>query len=248
MLSAVWNFLKMPEAGQEYSIFSFAIFIPMFSAPFTAVILGGEFSDNTVRNKIISGRTKTEAYFSYVAVSAIAAAAMCLLSASAHFVVGLPLLGMIRISCAEFALLFAAGMLSTVTVTVLTAVITLCTHSRAAAAAVCTVAVVFMISSCADIDLKLKEKEYLNVSNLEILDIYGADPPPEDLLIPNAEYPAPEERKRLELLYDLLPGGAAVQSVWLELERPARVFGFEALWLILPTAAGWLVFKGRNIR
>ena len=102
VLSAVWNFLKMPEAGQEYSIFSFAIFIPMFSAPFTAVILGGEFSDSTVRNKIISGRTKTYA---------------------------------------EFALLFVAGILSTVTVTVLTAVITLCTHSRAAAAAVCTVAV-----------------------------------------------------------------------------------------------------------
>lgn len=27
-----------------------------------------------------------------------------------------------------------------------------------------------------------------------------------------------------------------------------RVFGFEALWLILPTAAGWLVFKGEDIR
>lgn len=39
-LSAFSTYLNQPEAGQEFSIFSFAFFIPMFSAPFTAVVLG----------------------------------------------------------------------------------------------------------------------------------------------------------------------------------------------------------------
>lgn len=75
-----------------------------------------------------------------------------------------------------------------------------------------------------------------------------ADIQSNDLLIPNSDYLTPEERKTLEFFYDFLPGGAAVQSVWLRLERPARVIGFEAAWLAFPTAAGYLIFRRRNIR
>ena len=120
-MSAISTFINSPEAGQDYSLFSFAIFIPMFAAPFTAVVLGSEFSDNTIRNKIIAGRTRAEIYFSYIAVSATVAAAMCVLSAAVHFVVGLPLLGLPSLSLAELTLLFLIGILSTVVMAVFAA-------------------------------------------------------------------------------------------------------------------------------
>lgn len=247
-LSAISTYINQPEMGQEYTIFGFSFFIPMFAAPFTAIILGTEFSDKTVRNKIIVGHTRAEVYFAYMTVSALASAAMCVLSAAVHFVVGLPLLGTLRISFAEFALLFSVGILSTLTMTVLAAMITLCTQSKALPAAVCAAAVIAMIVSGAEIELKLKESEYLSVSDLEFVEINENLPDLGDRLIPNPEYPTPEERKALEFLYDFLPGGAAVQSVWLEVERPLRVIGFEALWLAVPTAAGYIVFRRRNLK
>ena len=247
-LSAFSTYLNQPEAGQEFSIFGFAFFIPMFSAPFTAVVLGTEFSDNTVRNKIIAGHKKSAVYFSYIAVAALASAAMCVLSAAVHFAVGLPLLGLVKIPFAEFALFFAVGILSTVAMTVLTAVITLSTHSRAVAAAVCAVLAAAAISLSANIGLRLKETEYLSVTDLEAIEISGELSGSDGWLIPDPDYPTPEQRKTLELLFDIQPGGAAAQSAWLEVERPLRVIIFEALWILLHTAAGYLVFKRRNIR
>ncbi len=247
-LSAVSTCIYQPETGQEFSLFGFAIFIPMFAAPFTAVILGSEFSDNTVRNKIIAGHTRAEIYFSYIAVAALASAAMCVLSAAVHFIVGLPILGFTEMPLSELALFFAIGILSTAAMTVITAVITVCTHSRAAAAAVCAVAATAMIVLSAEIGLLLKESEYLTASDFEAVTIYGDGLTQDDRLIPNPNYPTPQERERLEFLYDFLPGGAAVQCVWLEAEHPARVLGFEILWLVLPAAAGYFVFEKRNLK
>ena len=65
----------------------------LIQAPFLSVYLGTEFSEGTIRNKLVAGHSRPAVYLSNLILCAIAGVLLCLGYIAAVLAVGLPLLG-----------------------------------------------------------------------------------------------------------------------------------------------------------
>lgn len=73
-----------------------ALFIGFVLSAFISLFIGTEYEDGTVRNKVISGHTRSEIYFANVAVCIIAGWFMCLGCQITSLLIGIPLSGFFR--------------------------------------------------------------------------------------------------------------------------------------------------------
>ena len=96
------NILSRPETDFDYSLLA-SLGIPAFLAVFTPLFIGVEYRDGTIRNKLITGKTRTQIYLSSVIVTALAVLIMTAawLAGAATGADTLPSAGVIAISTAK---------------------------------------------------------------------------------------------------------------------------------------------------
>ena len=76
--------------------------------------------------------------------------------------------------------------------------------------------------------------------------MYAADPTlPE---VPNPDYPTGAERAVLEFLWDFIPACQATQLTMATVESYGPLLLFSALFLVLTTGAGLLLFQKKDIK
>ena len=78
---------------QEHSFFIFAIFVPMMLSVVTSLFIGTEYSDGTIRNKLIVGHGRSRIYAANLITNIETAFLLCIAFMISHICIGTPLLG-----------------------------------------------------------------------------------------------------------------------------------------------------------
>lgn len=229
-------------------LFSNCMFMPVVAAVFIGLFTGTEYSDGTIRNKLVVGQSRYAVYFANFIVCMAAVFLMHLINIAVIVTVGFPLVGNLEL---PVSILIFLGLLSLVTLAALSAIFLLMgmlIDSKANnTAAVIILSTVFLVAATF-IDSRIKEPEYY-----ESYTITHTDDSKEQRMEfgekeKNPNYLQGTRREVYEFLYDFLPGCQMLQIVQQSPEHPVRLSLYSLSIVVVTTACGVFFFRRKNIK
>lgn len=227
----------------EDVLFNLFPMIAFVCAGFVSLHLGTEFDENTIRNKLIVGHTRTEIYFAnYLTCMA---ASLVLLFGILIFsgVAGYCFFKEFLMDWMQLAFLILCCILCTMVFSAISAGIAMSIHKKAIAVVAATLFMLGILYLASYMEGALSEAEMVYDGVTITMDgVQFGD------LVPNPAYIGGTAREVMEFLYDMLPTGQAIQLNNMDFERCLRWPWLSAIMLILTTVAGYLPFRKRDVK
>ncbi len=226
----------------ENGFLSYALFAGIVMAVFCSLFLGTEYNDGTMRNKIIVGGKRSAIYLANAVVSCAAGLAMCAAYLLPYLCVGMPLMG-------AFSAPGEAVFLTTLTVLLLAAAlssvftcIAMVCQNKAATAVICILLAFGSLMSGMVLNEMLEAPP---THMLYSLDENGEMSSSEE---PNPKYLEGTKREIVQTLYDINPGGQAIQCAGMTAVNPLRLPLYSLAIIVLATGAGCVLFRKRDLK
>lgn len=238
--------LSAPEVAQykallEGQFFEYAAFIGMLAAALISLFLGTEYSDGCLRNKIITGCSRTAIYFANL-ITGFAASLMCMVCYMLScLAVGAPLLGWFT---KPASLLVSAIVGSVFMLAAFCSMFTFLTMNfsrKSTSVVVCLLGVFILLVAAAVLNARLEAPEFITDYILTVDGIDMTEPRP------NPQYLRGMEREIHQFLYDLLPTGQSLQYTMLSFSNPLRLMGLAAAVTATFSAAGAALFRRKDL-
>ena len=235
---AIGEAWPMDEAFFQFSIANgilLSAFIPLF--------LGAEFSNGTIRNKLIAGHRRGAIYLSYLLTAFVSSGLLTLVSLGVNAVTGsleggeiaMPG-GLLAVSlCSALCCAFAFASLYVLIATQ----ITNRAFSAVACIGVCLLMILLSSRMISDLHIAPEARDMLALVDGKPV---FSDP------YPNPMYVSGAKRTVMELAVDLLPTGQGIQLSNLEAERVARFPLLSAIFILLTSGAGLLSFGRKDLK
>lgn len=207
-----------------------------------SLIVGTEYSDGTIRNKLIVGRTRAQIYFAHLITSIVSSCVILLTHGIITFGAGYFLWGNFQMETKQVAVVLLSALLTTFVFSALFVAISMNCTNRAVAAVASLLLVLGLTTLTGTIMRALSEAETL-ILNVQFRDgemLYDE--------VQNPAYVSGLQRIMYEFVYDLLPTGQLMQMYRLDFERCARWPIFSVVFFILITAVGYFMFRKKAIR
>lgn len=243
----VYDAYRWAEYGERYIddiLFAYAPTISILSAAFISLFIGREYSDGTMRNKLVIGIRRGTVYLSNFILSSCASLLMCLVYILS-VLCGLFVLDPQPIDFAEFAPLFGLSILAVLSFCAIFTAISLLCRNRAASAVICLIAAFVMLTLSVMVYDQLLEPEinpeaaFLNPETGEFVVVPSA---------PNPFYIGGARRVVYEFLNDFLPTGQGMQIAMHNVSSTPRVTIFSLCLIFLTTLAGCLAFQRKDLK
>ncbi|MBD5479103.1 MAG: ABC transporter permease subunit [Lachnospiraceae bacterium] len=223
-------------------LFGGPIAISIILSVLCSLFVGTEYSDGTIRNKLIVGHTRTGIYFSNFILCVFAAALMYLVTLAAAFVLGIPLFGLPTIKLSFFLTLFVDGFLLCVAYAALYNMISMLCSSKSHANIICILAAFFLLMAGMILLQMLNAPETIPVAEYSINGEISVEE------IANPQYLTGMKREIYQFFYDLLPGGQVLQLANLDILHPFRIAALSLSITILSSAAGCFFFSRKELK
>lgn len=245
------NYRSAEDYGISYSLDGFFpgsfMFIGFFSAAFVSLFLGTEYSDGTIRNKLIMGHSRTAVYLSGLIVCFVASALVCLSSIVIICTMGIPLFGLLTKPLANTLAMVGVGLLIAAAYSAIFTCIAMLVSNKPITVIVCIFTCLLLYFGSMSIGMKLDEPEFSSgyewVDNGELVST-----PPH----PNPHYLQGAKRTAYLFLYDFLPAGQGFQlarentvdSTTLKAQFPL----YSLLITLFVTTGGVLTFCRKDLK
>ena len=227
----------------DTACFTYDFFVPILLSVLTALFIGSEYSDGTMRNKCIVGHRRGSIYLSNLLVCMAAGVLLCAAYLIPYLCLALPLLGSFAAST-KTVLLFVALTLALVFAFVSCfTLIAMLTQSKAHTAAACILLVFALLFAGVHITSALNEPEYYAAYSYTENGV-TVEAPEER----NPNYLTGTKRQVYEFLQDFTPGGQALQLAGLCAEHPAQLALYSGAILLLTTCCGVLIFRRKDLK
>lgn len=217
--------------------------IILFPAVGVSVELGTEYTDGALRNKLIVGHTRREAYFSFLITHILSATVLVLMHGILSYAIGYPLFGNFTTPASQLIWVLLSLLLDMIVFTAFFTAITINCSSKAFAIVSSLLSSYFILLATSFIQNKLTASEMIYDSlsvDTEGMVHYGN-------LIPNPSYTTGTERTVYEFLYNLLPTGHCLQVQEQSFSNaPYWLLASIALSIVI-TMLGYYFFKKKNI-
>ncbi len=225
-----------------------ALLIGIVLAVFISLFVGTEFEDGTVRNKIVSGHMRWEVYFANVAVCILAGWLMCLGHLISSLLVGIPLLGFFHKEISTVVLEGICVFALSAAYTAIYCFIAMSNSNRTVTAVVCVLLSVLLLYAGGALLDQLEEPEYYYAMNGP-LGMGETDDGQDGEWVRNPDYVEGTERRVIETIYDILPGGQSLQLCgMLDSGRFAVMFLASLGWVVLSSGCGAVIFRKRDLK
>ena len=206
----------------------------------SSVFLGNEYSNGTLRNKIVIGHNRIKIYLSNLIILSIISIFWVLLFEIVIACIGIPLLGNVQMSLNTFLLMLGIILLFSIAyVSIFTFIAMVCSN-KTATSIICLV-IVFAMMGASSILLNILTTPPMTTEYTMV----DGQPIPQE--VPNPRYPTEQERKVYEVILNILPQGQA-----------CSILGYESNYKILPlyslgviiafTGAGIFIFKRKDLK
>lgn len=234
----------------DNTLFTNCMFMPIVSAVFVGLFVGTDYSNGTIRNKLVVGHTRIAVYFSNLIVCVTAIIIMHLTNILTVTIIGAPLVGN-REMPVDY--LITLGLISIVTVIALSTVflvMSMLINSKAnASVGAIILSIIFLIAAMA-IGSRLKEPEYHDTYYIMYTDESGETHEESGGKEKNPYYLTGMKREVFTFLYDFLPGCQMLQIAQQELDEPEEnpllpIYSLSIA--VVTTACGVFFFRRKNL-
>ena len=188
----------------ENVLFGYSLVIGVICAIFISLFLGTEYSDGTIRNKLIVGKTRASIYFSNLITNIAAALFMCLCFLGSVCAVGIPLCDKIETEISLVLKIIAASFVMVIAFCSVCTMLSMIIQSKAIMAIISITSIFVLMFASAIISDRLNQPE--NYTYYETTD--GVE---KLISEPNSQYIGGTKRKFYIFLTDFLPTSQSVK-------------------------------------
>lgn len=245
-LIMVSNYKDARYYGLSYTLDGFFagsfMIIGFFTATFASLFLGTEYSDGTIRNKLVMGHGRAAIYLSNLTVCFVSTALVCLSSIVLTCVMGIPMFGPLTRPLANTLALIGIGIFIAAAYSAVFTLIAMLVSNKPITVIACIFTCLAIYFGSMGIGMKLEESETYTSMWMENGELVAGQPHP------NPDYLRGTKRAVYEFLYDFLPAGQGFQ---LALEIPTLKIRFPLYSLLITvstTAGGIFLFRKKDLK
>lgn len=241
----VSQFRNMQKYGLEYTLdplFSnFLILIGIVTGVFVSLFIGTEYSDGTIRNKVVVGHARTTMYLSDLIVCILAGMSMVLLGYGVGICLGMPLFGTFHTPPAQTLFYLLMGMMAGMTYVSVFYMITMLSSSKANSAVICLLVgfaalflAVYVLSALAQPE---KIEQLVMKNGQQVVET-----------VKNPAYLAGMKREIYQFVLDVLPSGQCLQVFNGEVAHPIRMILASVLTSAAAGCLGIRLFGKKDLK
>lgn len=225
-------------------VFSIVPAIGFISSALISLLLGEEYSDGVVRNKLTVGHRRSDIYFANLIVCTAGSFIMLAALFLSGGLLGFALFGGFTYDAGTLLWLILCCFLLTAALSAIDVLVVMCCQNKAVAAVLSLALVLVMLFAGSYLDSVLNEPEMQ----------YGAMVVHEDGvmefvdLAPNPHYVSGMTRTVMAITEDIIPMGQAIQINNFALERSARWPLLSIAVFTAVSALGYAIFKKKDIK
>lgn len=230
--------------------FAGGMYVAVVIAVFIGIFIGTEYSDGTIRNKLVTGHSRISVYFSNLIVCAVASLMMHLSYFAVMVCLGFPLMGTLETPVYVVVPLVLCSMVTTVAFVALFLLLSMLIHSKSSGAVVTILLSIVLLFASMTIVNRLSAPEYYEsytwteqTEDGETIEHYE---PAEK----NSRYLTGMKREVYEFLYDFLPSGQMMQyGSAMELPDHIEIMPLYSLAIVVvTTACGAYFFRRKDLK
>lgn len=232
--------------GLSFSMYftEYALIAVIALAAFSALFIGADYSDGTIRNKLVAGSRRSSVYLSNFAVQIVTGLILCIAYLVPYIIIGTTLIGSFPDNGVRLILVSLAMTVSFASVFTL---ITMLSSSKARSAVICLVCAIALMAAGLIVSNALAEPEFYEVY------LGNTDGSYEVQQTPNPNYISGTKRTVLMTVNDLNPGAQAMRIFTKDgFGSLPKVGKRDALYdlaiIVLTTGAGILIFKKKDLK
>ncbi|MBR1390502.1 MAG: ABC transporter permease [Lachnospiraceae bacterium] len=244
---------KYSRAELSDLLFSGTMLLVVVAAVFVSVFIGTEYSDGTMRNKIVSGHKRGHIYLANLVVCTAAVLMMQTAYFLALLLPGVPLFGWSEMPAVELAIRVLLCLPVLICYAACDLSVCMIVHSKTAGAIVTILAAVIFLMMSVSIVSSLREPEYLAVYEPYVEDgtLFEAIEGNEGLedAVRNEFYVDGTKRMVYEVFGEICPTSQVVQMAFGGIPEHAGRFPlYDAGIVFVTTMAGILVFRSKDLK
>lgn len=226
--------------GSIYLMFAYPVLVGMF--------LGTEYSDGTMRNKLIVGHKRSSIYLSKLIVCAVADIIVQVVNSGVSLILAVILYDKVMITC-ETVVMFAVSIGIILAFTTILVVFAMSIQSKAAGAVICLLLTIVMLMCSIFIMERLNEPEYYEREVYQLASDGSGDWVETDVKQQkNPYYISGTTRKIYEFLDDLLPFSQLMQIMDGGIDNISAIYTNDIGMLVVFTGIGVWIFWKRDLK
>lgn len=240
----VYANLSAEYSNADSMLFVGVMVVIFLMAMFVGLFAGTEYSDGTIRNKLIVGHRRGSIYLSKLVVCIVANVIFLVVCIFAAWGLGSLLLGT---GMGYGQILTKTLMICVVTIS-MTALLLLCSmsiQSKSVGSVVCLMLMLGMLFVAAYVNQRLDAPEYYDgyaFSDNETGELIESPP------TKNPSYLRGVKRDIYEFIYDFVPCGQIIQIGYTNTGNANLMMLYDMIILIGSTSAGIIIFKKKNLK
>ncbi len=211
-------------------------------AAFTNLFLGCEYSDGTIRNKLITGCTRTQIYLSNYVTCVCAGVMMQAAYSLTVSALAIPMFGVYEQYLGRMAVYSLLGILLIASETAIYTLVSMLCQNKAVAAVLCQVGTFLLLFAAVYLLSKLSQPEMIQSA------VQGTDGSYVVEMVKNPAYLSGAERKWYQFGMDFLPTGQSFTIAQLHSEHPQLLALYMGAVIVVCSVAGILGFHKKDLK
>lgn len=231
-----------PAPQLDNFFFDYSMILTLPLAAFCSLFLGTEYSDGTIRNKLIIGHSRHAIYSANLIVCAAAGFFMAFFCQAAAAAIGIPLLGSFDAGSKTVLLCFLNSALNIVVFASIFTLISMLSQNKA------LVSVINLLGTIALFLVAMKL--YTQLTEPEFYSTYVMNAAGESSMqnMPNPHYLTGMARSIYEFLFNFLPSGQAYHISSMTAPNIWQLPLYQLFWIIVTTISGLFMFRKKDIK
>ncbi|MDE6538754.1 MAG: ABC transporter permease [Ruminococcus sp.] len=218
--------------GLLYLLFA----VPVFVGNFVCT----EYSDGTIRNKLIVGHKRIDIYLANLIVCTAGTLMGILLHLLINFTLGIALCGIEELTVSKILKLTLFSLIAFVSLTAIMVMISMLVKSKAGASVTTLILTFIMFFASISLNNTLTAPEYYENSFNPIT--------METETIKNPDYLEGTKRKVYQTIYDVMPSSHTYELAMTSTENVGKFAGYDGIILVVTTALGIILFRKKDLK
>lgn len=229
-------------------VFLFLAYGGIVYAVFCTLFIGREYSDGTMRNKLMIGHTRVAIFFSTLVVAAVGNVIISLAYIIPAAVIGVSTLGWFERPTELIVVTFIALLILAVAYAAVFTVLSLLNSNKAVNSVICIILVLALVITASKMFSALQKPETYSPATFIEVDENGEMYELISEEVPNPYYISGLKRQIYQVLIDLSPGGQSMLLSSLYSENPEILALYSAGLTVVTAAIGLVLFKRKDIK
>ncbi|MDE5770154.1 MAG: ABC transporter permease [Ruminococcus sp.] len=223
--------------GLVYILFA----VPVFVGNFVCT----EYSDGTIRNKLIVGHKRTDIYLANLIVCTVGALMGVILNLLINFTLGTALCGLEILTVSKILKLTLFSVIAFTSLTAAIVMVSMLVKSKAGASVTTLIATFIMFFMTISLNNSLTQPEYYENGAYYDTETQQIKEMPRQK---NPDYLTGTKRKVYQTIYDVMPVSHMYESAMLSTENVGKFAGYDGIILVVTTALGIILFRRKDLK